>query len=111
MPSDSLNWPKVNKNNVAYNFDILLFWLALGLLGLGVVMVYSSSVAIADNSVLLGGSPYRFLVRHLFALSIGLMLALLAIQIPVRYWEAIAPVFFCAWINYAGCSACAVDRS
>jgi cell division protein FtsW len=94
MPSNSVIWSKVNKNNVSYNFDIVLFWLALGLLGLGVVMVYSSSVAIADNSVLLGGSPYRFLVRHLFALSIGLMLALLAIQIPVRYWEAIAPVFF-----------------
>ena len=94
MPSDSVSWSKVNKNNVSYNFDIVLFWLALGLLGLGVVMVYSSSIAIADNSVLDGGSPYRFLIRHLFALSVGLMLALLAIQIPIRYWEAMAPVFF-----------------
>ena len=94
MPSDSVSWSKVNKNNVSYNFDIVLFWLALGLLGLGVVMVYSSSIAIADNSVLDGGSPYRFLIRHLFALSVGLMLALLATQIPIRYWEAMAPVFF-----------------
>jgi cell division protein FtsW len=89
-----VSWSKVNKNNVSYNFDIVLFWLALGLLGLGVVMVYSSSIAIADNSVLDGGSPYRFLIRHLFALSVGLMLALLATQIPIRYWEAMAPVFF-----------------
>ena len=94
MPSDSVSWSKVNKDNVSYNFDIVLFWLALGLLGLGIVMVYSSSIAIADNSVLDGGSPYRFLIRHLFALSVGLMLALLATQIPIRYWEAMAPVFF-----------------
>lgn len=94
MPTDSVSWSKVNKNNVSYNFDIVLFWLVLGLLGLGIVMVYSSSIAIADNSVLDGGSPYRFLIRHLFALSVGLMLALLATQIPIRYWEAMAPVFF-----------------
>ena len=48
MPSDSVSWSKVNKNNVSYNFDIVLFWLALGLLGLGVVMVYSSSIAIGQ---------------------------------------------------------------
>ena len=94
MLSDSVNWSKKAQKSVSYNFDLVLFWLTLGLLGLGVVMVYSSSIAIADNSVLEGGSPYRFLIRHLFSLSIGLMLTLLAIQIPLRYWEAIAPVLF-----------------
>ena len=94
MLSDSVSWSKKAQKSVSYDFDLVLFWLTLGLLGLGVVMVYSSSIAIADNSVLVGGSPYRFLIRHLFSLSIGLMLTLLATQIPLRYWEAIAPALF-----------------
>ncbi|MDP4835918.1 MAG: putative lipid II flippase FtsW [Burkholderiales bacterium] len=94
MLFDSVNWSKKYQKSVSYDFDLVLFWLTLGLLGLGVVMVYSSSIAIADNSVLVGGSPYRFLIRHLFSLSIGLMLTLLATQIPLRYWEAMAPVLF-----------------
>ena len=40
MLFDSVGWSKVTKSNISYDFDIVLFWLALGLLGLGVVMVY-----------------------------------------------------------------------
>ena len=36
-------------------FDEILFWLTITLLGLGVVMVFSSSIALAENSVLSGG--------------------------------------------------------
>ncbi|MBT6530666.1 MAG: putative lipid II flippase FtsW [Betaproteobacteria bacterium] len=81
---------KIGQKNSPYDFDLVLFWLVFGLIGLGVVMVYSSSIAIAD----LGGNPYQFLTRHLFALSIGLMLAFFATQLPVRFWEAVAPVLF-----------------
>ena len=81
---------KIGQKNSPYDFDLILFWLVFGLIGLGVVMVYSSSIAIAD----LGGNPYQFLTRHLFALSIGLMLAFFATQLPVRFWEAVAPVLF-----------------
>ncbi|MDA1331096.1 MAG: putative lipid II flippase FtsW [Proteobacteria bacterium] len=94
MLFDLVNWSKKTQKSMSYDFDLVLFWVTAGLLGLGVVMVYSSSIAIADNSVLVGGSPYRFLIRHIFSLAVGVMLALMATQIPLRYWEGIAPVLF-----------------
>jgi cell division protein FtsW (lipid II flippase) len=39
---------KIGQKNSPYDFDLILFWLVFGLIGLGVVMVYSSSIAIAD---------------------------------------------------------------
>ncbi len=75
-------------------FDEILFWLTITLLGLGVVMVFSSSIALAENSVLSGGNLYQYLTRHLLALCIGVSLALVATQVSVKYWQNFAPLLF-----------------
>src|SRR5690606_15200031 len=36
----------------------------------------------------------HFLVRHLFALTMGFVAALLAFQVPMKVWERVAPWLF-----------------
>lgn len=78
--------------------DALLLWPALGLLLFGMVMVYSASIAMAEGSKFTNYSPYFFLVRHGFFLAIGLVAGVMAFQIPVRFWQQIAPWLFVAGV-------------
>ena len=58
----------------AFEYDASLLWAAIALLGLGLVMVYSASIASAEVSRFTGGKSSYFLYRHLVFLvaSIGL---------------------------------------
>ncbi|MCW5611280.1 MAG: putative lipid II flippase FtsW [Rubrivivax sp.] len=64
------------------------------LLALGLVMVYSASVALPDNPKFAAYSQTFFLQRHLLAMVIGLVAALLTLQIPIAWWEKNAPWIF-----------------
>jgi cell division protein FtsW len=75
-------------------FDQPLVAVAFALVLLGVVMVYSASVALPDNPKFANYSSTFFLQRHLLALSIGFVAALLALQVPVAFWEKHAPLVF-----------------
>ncbi len=74
--------------------DPLLLWSALGLLLLGLVMVYSASIATAEGNAYTGHQPAYYLIRHAVFLSIGLVGGLLAFQIPLRFWQQFAPWMF-----------------
>ena len=74
--------------------DPLLLWPALALLMLGLVMVYSASIAIAEGSKFTGHQASYFLIRHAVFLSIGLVAGAAAFQIPLRYWQQLAPWTF-----------------
>jgi cell division protein FtsW len=78
--------------------DPLLLWPALGLLLTGLVMVYSASIATAEGSAFTGHQPAFFLVRHAVYLAIGMVAALIAFQIPMRFWQQIAPWAFLAGV-------------
>ncbi|MFY7904264.1 MAG: FtsW/RodA/SpoVE family cell cycle protein, partial [Rubrivivax sp.] len=71
----------------ARSFDQALVAVAAALLALGLVMVYSASVALPDNPRFAAYSHAFFLQRHLFALAVGLSAALLVLQVPVAFWE------------------------
>ena len=45
-------------------FDELLIWVLIGLLALGLVMVYSASIATAEASKFTGHQPAYYLLRH-----------------------------------------------
>jgi cell division protein FtsW len=77
-------------------FDQALVAVVGVLLLLGVVMVYSASVALPDNPKFENYSPYHFLFRHTLALSIALVAALVTVQIPTTFWEKHAPWVFVA---------------
>jgi cell division protein FtsW len=78
------------------HFDQTLVWVVIGLVTLGLVMVYSASVALPDNPRFARYEPTHFLFRQALAIGIGLVAALLALQVPIAAWERWAPWLFVA---------------
>ena len=68
-------------------FDVSLAWTALLLLAVGLVMVYSASIAMAEASAHTGYRAWYFLARHAVFLVVGLIAAFFAFQIPVKVWQ------------------------
>jgi cell division protein FtsW len=83
--------------------DPLLLWPALFLLLFGLVMVYSASIAMAEGSKFTGHQPEYFLIRHAIFLAIALVCGVVAFQVPMRFWQELAP-----WLFLAGVALLAV---
>jgi cell division protein FtsW len=75
-------------------FDQSLVAVVVTLVLLGVVMVYSASIAMPDNPKFANYSQHYFLQRHVVALCIAFVAALVAVQVPISFWEKQAPVIF-----------------
>jgi cell division protein FtsW len=86
--------PRDSRAMLAY--DPTLAWAALLLLAIGVVMVYSASIATAEASAYTGYRPWYFLARHVLFVAAGLTAGLIAFQVPVKAWRALAPYLFVA---------------
>jgi cell division protein FtsW len=80
----------------APEYDRSLAWAALLLVSLGLVMVYSSSIATAEASRYSGNNPAYFLLRHGMFLTLALGAATAVFLIPIRFWQAASPWFFAA---------------
>jgi len=75
-------------------YDQGLLWVTLLLLGLGLVMVYSASIALAEADKSTGLQSTYYLMRHAVYLVISLLAGLAAFQIPTRIWQQVAPILF-----------------
>ena len=78
--------------------DLTLLWSGLVLLLIGMVMVYSASIAIAEASRYTSNHPTYFLVRHAVFLAIGLVAAGCAFQVPLATWQKLSPWLFVAGV-------------
>ncbi|PZP53703.1 MAG: putative lipid II flippase FtsW [Azospira oryzae] len=78
----------------AAEYDASLLWSALALTGLGLVMVYSASIATAEASQATGYQAQYYLVRHAVSLAAGLFAGAVAFQIPLNVWQRMAPYLF-----------------
>ena len=76
--------------------DQPLLWVMLTLLLWGLVMVYSASIAMPDNPKFARYAPTYFLLRHAIYLGLALLVAALAFQLPMAFWEKAAPWLFAA---------------
>ena len=76
--------------------DLTLLWSALILLLTGMVMVYSASIAIAEAGRFTGNHQAYYLVRHGVFLTVGLIAAGFAFQVPLSSWQQFAPWLFVA---------------
>src|SRR3990172_9699900 len=76
------------------DYDHTLVWAAVLLLALGLVMVYSASIAIAEGSRATGHQPMYYLVRHGVFVAVSVLMGLIAFQIPLRLWQQAAPYLF-----------------
>ncbi len=75
-------------------YDYNLFWAALILLGLGLVMVYSSSIDSAAASKLSNYENYYYLVRQSIYILLGFILGYICFLIPIYFWQRTAPYLF-----------------
>jgi cell division protein FtsW len=85
---------ETKKHGALAEYDRVLVWCTILLLALGVVMVYSASIAIAEGGRSTGYQPTYYLLRHAFFVAIGLVIAVVAFQVPLRLWQQAAPYLF-----------------
>ena len=79
-------------------FDQALVWVVLALIFMGLVMVYSATIALPDNPRFARYAPTHFVVRHAIAIGIALIAAAVTAQVPMATWERLAKWIFLASI-------------
>jgi len=87
MGAETLFYSDVKDRSVSGSYDFALVWAVLLLLALGLVMVYSSSIAIAEGGRSYGQQPAYFLLRQGVYLAVSFVLAMAAFQVPVAVWQ------------------------
>ena len=75
-------------------FDHTLIWITGFLLGLGLVMVYSASIAISEAGKNTGHQATYYLTRHAVFLLISVVLGVVSFQVPTKRWQQWAPYLF-----------------
>lgn len=76
------------------SFDTQFVAVVAALVAFGLVMVYSASIALADNPRFSGITQGFFLKKHLIAIGVAFVAALLTVQLPMSFWEKNAPWVF-----------------
>jgi len=79
-------------------YDRSLAWAALLLMAIGMVMVYSASIATAEAARHTGANSAFYLLRHAAFLGVSLAAAIAVFLVPVRYWQKGAPLAFLACV-------------
>lgn len=75
-------------------YDQLLVWAILSLMLIGLVMVYSASITLADGPKYANYSSNFFLIRHMISLVIAIGVGIWAFKIPTKVWDRYSPVIF-----------------
>jgi cell division protein FtsW len=76
------------------DYDQLLVWAVLSLMLIGLVMVYSASITLADGPKYANYSSNFFLIRHFISLAIAIGVGIWTFKIPTKVWDRYSPVIF-----------------
>jgi len=90
MIAAMLNRERINSPS----YDQGFLWAVLCLLGIGLVMVYSSSIAIAEADKGVGHNSSYYLVHQAIFMVVALSAAFVAFNIPIAWWQKMAPYLF-----------------
>jgi cell division protein FtsW len=82
----------------ASSLDPALLWSAVLLAAVGLVMVYSASIAMADAERFTGFRPSYFLVRHTIYMAVGLGIGFALFRVPIWLWQKASPWLFLAGV-------------
>ena len=82
------------ENTSVQRFDAALVWMTALLLGLGLVMVYSASIAILERRDPTGGSATFYLIRQSAAIGMALVASVFAYAVPPERWQQLARPLF-----------------
>ena len=66
----------------------------MGLLAIGLVMVYSASIAIAEAARYTGNNGEYYLIRQGVFIALGAGVGIGVFQVPMRLWQQAAPYLF-----------------
>ena len=88
--------PTAARPAAAHGVDRALVAVIVALVALGLVMVYSASVALPDNPKFARYAATHFVTRHAFSIVIAVGAALLVSQVPIAVWERLSPWLFVA---------------
>jgi cell division protein FtsW len=88
------DWIDAGRPARVMGVDSALIWVTAALLALGLVMVYSASVALPDSPRFALYTSTHFLARQALFIVIGLICAFATAQVPIAIWEKWAP-----WIS------------
>ena len=80
-------------------YDLALAGVALVLIALGLMMVASASISIADRD---SGQPFYYLWRQVAYVAAGMLLAGLALCVDMRLWQRASPVLLVLGIALLG---------
>lgn len=75
-------------------YDTVLTWIVTALLAIGLVMVYSASIATAEAGKYTGHQATYYLMRHGTFILVGLVCAVVAFQVPTQVLQKYAPWLF-----------------
>jgi cell division protein FtsW len=96
MNAASLAFARSNSRPRRYSFDPVLLMTAGSILLLGLVMMTSASITIADRQV---HEPLYYLERQGTGVMLGVLAAILAMSIPTNVWERVAiPLLVLAFV-------------
>ena len=82
----SMNEVKKDSYDRVTDYPLLITTLAL--LGIGLVMVGSSSVSIAEQQF---ADPFHYLWRQMIYLAVGVVAAAITLKVPMRVWQETGP--------------------
>jgi len=83
-----------NHPKMSVEYDEALVWITIALLALGLVMVYSASIATAEASRFTGFQPAYYLIRHGLYIFLGVVAGAIVFQFSLQTWQAMAPYLF-----------------
>lgn len=77
-----------DKAKVSWSMDYWLVGSGLAIMFLGLIMVGSASVSVAEREL---GAPFYYLWRQLLFTGMGMLAAIIVVRIPMRVWQEIGP--------------------
>lgn len=83
-----LKQARASRSEDAYRYDYWLLGSVLLLLCIGVVMMGSASVSIAEKQY---GDPFYFIWRQIAYILVALMLSHVVLHVPSRVWNTVSP--------------------
>lgn len=81
-------------------YDQPLLWAILLLVALGLVMVYSASIALPDGPKYAKYSSSHFLIRHAISLLMAMGAGILAFRVPIKVWDRLARQYLHWHLSY-----------
>ncbi len=90
MITTMLNRDRINSPS----YDQGLLWVVLCLLGIGLVMVYSASIAIAEADKGVEHNSSYYLAHQAIFMLVGISAAFAAFNVPIAWWQKMAPYLF-----------------